>query len=123
MQGTARCQRCDSENPRQARYCMECGASLQRECPACGTLSPGGAKFCAECGAQLTNHVPAQSVPAETPAPDLSPAPRAERRQLTVLFCDVVGSTELSERLDPEELRGVINAYHEASAAVIARFD
>jgi class 3 adenylate cyclase/tetratricopeptide (TPR) repeat protein len=108
---------------------MECGGSLQRECPSCGTLSPGIAKFCPECGTQLTNNLAAPSTPVASPpasdsiAPDLPSAPRAERRQLTVLFCDVVGSTELSERLDPEELRGVITAYHQASAAVIARFD
>jgi class 3 adenylate cyclase/predicted ATPase len=50
-------------------------------------------------------------------------AREAERRQLTVMFCDLVGSTALSEQLDPEELREVIRAYQEACAAVIARFD
>jgi TOMM system kinase/cyclase fusion protein len=47
----------------------------------------------------------------------------AERRQLTVMFCDLVGSTPLSERLDPEELRQVVRAYQTACAAVIQRFD
>ena len=47
----------------------------------------------------------------------------AERRQLTVMFCDVVGSTALSEQLDPEELREVIRAYQEICAGVIARFE
>jgi class 3 adenylate cyclase/predicted ATPase len=51
-------------------------------------------------------------------------APRdAERRQLTVLFADLVGSTELATRLDPEDLRGVIGAFHRCTAAVIERFD
>jgi class 3 adenylate cyclase len=53
-------------------------------------------------------------------------APRveaAERRQLTVMFCDLVGSTELSARLDPEDLREVIGAYHRAVTGVIAQFD
>jgi predicted ATPase/class 3 adenylate cyclase len=48
-------------------------------------------------------------------------APSAERRQLTVMFCDLVGSTALSARLDPEDLRAVIGAYHRAVAAVIER--
>jgi class 3 adenylate cyclase len=48
-------------------------------------------------------------------------APSAERRQLTVLFCDLVGSTALSARLDPEDLRAVIGAYHRCAAAVIER--
>ena len=47
----------------------------------------------------------------------------AERRQLTVMFCDLVGSTPLSEQLDPEELRQVVRAYQAACAAVIQRFD
>src|SRR6516225_6377630 len=47
----------------------------------------------------------------------------AERRQLTVMFCDLVGSTALSARLDPEDLREVIGAYHAAIAEVIGRFD
>jgi class 3 adenylate cyclase len=47
----------------------------------------------------------------------------AERRQLTVMFCDLVGSTELSQRLDPEDLREVIAAYHRAVAGVVAGFD
>jgi class 3 adenylate cyclase/predicted ATPase len=49
--------------------------------------------------------------------------PTAERRQLTVMFCDLVGSTALSARLDPEDLREVIGAYHAAVAEVIGRFD
>jgi class 3 adenylate cyclase/predicted ATPase len=47
----------------------------------------------------------------------------AERRQLTVMFCDLVGSTELSSHLDPEDLREVIAAYHRAVAETVARFD
>ena len=50
-------------------------------------------------------------------------APTAERRQLTVMFCDLVGSTALSARLDPEDLREVIGAYHAAITEVIGRFD
>ena len=46
-----------------------------------------------------------------------------ERRQLTVMFCDLVGSTALSEQLDPEELRDVVRAYQQTSAAVIDRYD
>jgi hypothetical protein len=59
----------------------------------------------------------AASAPAGQPQIDTS----AERRQLTVMFCDLVGSTALSARLDPEDLRGVIGAYHRSCAAVIER--
>jgi class 3 adenylate cyclase len=61
----------------------------------------------------------------ETAGPTAAmPAPReAERRQLTVMFVDMVGSTELAARFDPEDLREVIRAYQEACARVIVRFD
>src|SRR5262245_37028594 len=52
-----------------------------------------------------------------------SPRLEAERRQLTVMFCDLVGSTALSEKLDPEELRNVVRAYQQTCAAVIGRFE
>src|SRR6516162_1129983 len=50
-------------------------------------------------------------------------AVEAERRQLTIMFCDLVGSTPLSTRLDPEDLRDVIGAYHRAVAEVVASFE
>ena len=65
--------------------------------------------------AALGAAVPAATV---TPASGDAPAPaEAERRQVTVLFCDLVGSTALSARLDPEDLRAVIGAYHRCAAA------
>jgi class 3 adenylate cyclase/predicted ATPase len=51
------------------------------------------------------------------------PLSEAERRQLTVMFCDLVGSTPLSEQLDPEDLREVVRAYQQTCATVIQRFD
>jgi hypothetical protein len=60
-------------------------------------------------------------VPALTPAVARS-APEAERRQLTVLFCDLVGSTQLSGQLDPEDLRTVVRAYQAAAAEVIQQY-
>jgi class 3 adenylate cyclase len=66
-----------------------------------------------------------KALPAD--AAPTSPAPRvetgAERRQLTVMFCDLAGSTALSSRLDPEDLREVLGAYHAAVAEVVAGFD
>ena len=69
--------------------------------------------------AALGAAVPAATV---TPASGDAPAPaEAERRQLTVMFCDLVGSTALSARLDPEDLRAVIGAYHRCVAKVVGR--
>jgi predicted ATPase/class 3 adenylate cyclase len=55
--------------------------------------------------------------------PHVAPPPEGERRQLTVLFCDLVGSTVLASQLDPEEWREVVRAYQETCAKVIARYD
>ena len=52
-----------------------------------------------------------------------SPKDAAERRHLTVMFCDLVGSTALSARLDPEDMRQVIRAYQDACSGVVARYD
>jgi hypothetical protein len=62
-------------------------------------------------------------VGSKSVSPSAARSGEAERRQLTVMFCDLVGSTELSSRLDPEDLREVISAYHRAVAAVVAGFD
>src|SRR5204863_3606050 len=62
--------------------------------------------------------------PTEGTALPLAPQrPEAERRQLTVLFCDLVDSTALARQLDPEDLREVVRAYQETCAKVIARFE
>jgi class 3 adenylate cyclase/tetratricopeptide (TPR) repeat protein len=61
--------------------------------------------------------------PPSLPAPAAPPSSDAERRQLTVLFCDLVDSTVLSTQLDPEDLREVVRAYQAACAEVIQRFD
>jgi class 3 adenylate cyclase len=58
--------------------------------------------------------------PAQEPEPHLA---EAERRQLTVMFCDLVGSTALSTRSDPEDYRDLIRAYQDTCAGVIARYD
>jgi class 3 adenylate cyclase len=62
------------------------------------------------------------SPPSGSPWPKARP-PEAERRQLTVLFCDLVDSTVLASQLDPEELREVVRAYQDTCAKVIARFE
>src|SRR5271168_1372037 len=64
----------------------------------------------------------ASGPPGETTT-TLAPKGDAERRQLTVMFCDLVGSTELAARLDPEDLREVISAYHRAVAEIVGAFD
>lgn len=75
-----------------------------------------------ETGRGAEEQQPIQTLDARRQTLDSS-RPPAERRQLTVMFCDLVGSTALSEQLDPEELREVVRAYQQTSAAVIERYD
>jgi TOMM system kinase/cyclase fusion protein len=83
--------------------------------------NPSGAKFCNGCGAPLTGQRSSPSPPVvSSPSPN---PPEAERRQLTVLFCDLVDSTVLASQLDPEEWREVVRGYQETCTKVIARFD
>jgi class 3 adenylate cyclase len=65
---------------------------------------------------------PVAKPPPEVPGPAVPPSSEAERRQLTVMFCDLVGSTALSVRLDPEDLREIIGTYHRCVAATVSRF-
>ena len=71
-------------------------------------------------GAPATRDV-AQSAMSVTSAPVSPPIIDAERRQLTVMFCDLVGSTPLSTRFDPEDLREIVGAYHRCVADTVAR--
>ena len=84
-------------------------------------LSLGQRKKLLKAAASLSHASSAASSAA--PAPNLGATASAERRQLTVMFCDLVGSTALSSRLDPEDLREVIGAYHQCATATVGRFD
>ncbi len=124
------CPHCHASVSEKAKFCPECGTSLHARCSNCGTENPHGAKFCAECGKPLAVGAAAAAPPAPTPKPVPAEAPvpadplsAGERRQLTVMFCDVVNSTGLSEQLDPEELRDIMRSYQETCSKVIRRFD
>ena len=114
------CPGCQAQIPDTSRFCPQCGVPQSLTCAACGHSNAAGSRFCAQCGGKLG----AAAQPAAEPAPVAAPRPSssAERRQLTVMFCDLVGSTALSTRLDPEDLRDVIAAYHKCTAEVVARF-
>src|SRR6516164_2432873 len=88
-----------------------------------GVTAVGHRRNLLEAIAQLgAADAPPDPIPPTAPSSG-SAAAEAERRQLTIMFCDLVGSTPLATRLDPEDLRDVIGAYHRAVAEVIARFD
>jgi len=113
-----RCSKCGSDNREGRKFCTNCGNSLVASCPKCGAPVQPGERFCGECGAALGD-APAPR-PHETPHVVASPS--GERRHLTVLFCDLVGSTEIAAQLDPEEWREMVGGYHRAAAEAITRF-
>src|SRR3990170_4089754 len=121
-----RCSSCGFENPEGTKFCIECGIPLKNRCPSCGSENLPNAKFCGECGIPLTGQTTvAKSTQRyiQLDKREDKAAPEAERRQLTVMFCDLVGSTSLSEQLDPEELRDVVRSYQESCAEVIDGHD
>jgi len=123
------CPKCNHNNREEAKFCEECGANLQSICPMCGSELRPQAKFCDNCGARIAGAKFAQFIIPKSEEEQgnteelVEPLPDAERRHLTVMFCDMVGSTPLSEKLDPEELRDVLRDYQSVCARVIRRFD
>ena len=112
-----RCPSCLAENAGTRRFCAECGSPLPSQCSACGFENESAAKFCGGCGRSMGQA--GLAAPISVPA---APRADAERRQLTVMFCDMVGSTELSTKLDPEDLREVVAAYHRGVAETVGSF-
>src|SRR5262249_35390466 len=116
------CPTCGAANLEGKKFCGDCGTPLPVRCTTCGAENPPGKKFCAGCGAALA--VRASTAPAEAVSPlPAGPTSSAEPRQITVMFCDLVGSRALASRMDPEDLREIIGAYHRCVADTVARFD
>src|SRR5690242_193519 len=101
------CPVCRSPNPNAFRFCGTCGGALARRCPSCSAPMPPRLRFCGECGAALP--------------PNGEVRPSEERKIVTVLFADLVASTELATRLDPEDLRRLYTAYFDAMSGVLDR--
>jgi class 3 adenylate cyclase/tetratricopeptide (TPR) repeat protein len=90
---------------------------LNQRCRKCAFENPPGARFCSQCAAALD-----ASEPTPTAPPSREDAVVGERRHLTILFCDLVGSTPLAARLDPEEWRATVAGYQRSASAAITRF-
>jgi class 3 adenylate cyclase/predicted ATPase len=132
-----RCPSCGFTNAEGMHFCGRCGTTLPKPCLACGFANPADHRFCGNCGARLPELAAPPSPPSpvrqdDPPATQTTPVgsrpathhpPEAERRQLTVLFCDLVDSTALATQLDPEEWREVVRAYQETCAKVVACFE
>src|SRR3984957_13335761 len=104
------------------RFCGDCGASAG-VCPSCGEPLTPGKRFCRACGSPAAEFGrPAPAGPAAAAGPGYGPDPVAERRVCSVLFCDVVGFTPLSESRDPEAVRELLTQYFAVARTVVGRY-
>src|SRR4030067_802112 len=125
-----KCPKCGFDNSEKAKFCNDCGHKMDPSCPQCGTMNPLGSKFCFNCGHNL-------SALAASPPKDLSFDEKiakiqkylpkgitekilsqrdkieGERKQVTVMFCDMKGFTPLSEKLGPEAVYSLMDQVYE----------
>lgn len=112
------CGDCGHENPPGSRFCGACGERIGVEkCPECGVAADPGQKFCTGCGTALIAS-PAAIAAANTPTAQ----PAGERKQVTVVFADVMGSMELAEETDPERWREIVDGLFQILAQAVERF-
>jgi len=125
-----KCPKCQSENREGAKFCNECGNKLEILCTECGNVNREGSKFCDECGHDLT--LPTKPTPKALSFDEkLDKIQRylpkgltekilaqrdkieGERKQVTVMFCDMEGFTAFAEKLGPEEAYGIMDQIYE----------
>ena len=117
-----RCSQCGAECLAGMKFCGQCGAPLVSFCPSCGAGNPPEHKFCGQCGAALG--APRLGEPAASKLQTLgtmSTLP-GEMKQVTVLFCDIVNSTPLTERLGPEGMRDLVHSFLETGLGEVQRY-
>jgi class 3 adenylate cyclase/tetratricopeptide (TPR) repeat protein len=128
---TIRCPSCGHENPPDGRFCGECGAELTRACSECGRENPANQPFCGGCGRELSAAAQRAPAPPEPQIPEHLAAKiragagalKGERKQVTVLFADVVGSMELSEQAGPEAWRGIMERLFSLCCDAVHRYE
>ena len=114
------CPTCRAEQPDGARFCNQCGSALQLSCASCGTSLPAGSRFCNVCGTPVPG---TGEVQVTAPGGDPAEVVRgAQRRVTSVLFCDLVGFTALSESRDHEETRELLSQYFEDAHRIVDRY-
>jgi len=135
-----KCPKCQTENREGVKFCEQCGAKMELECPKCRGKIPLGTKFCGECGHNLT-------LPSEPPPKDLSFDEKldkiqrylpkgltekilsqrdkieGERKQVTVMFCDMAGYTSLSEKLGPDGTYQLMDNIYELLIHEVHRYE
>ena len=118
------CPTCSYKNAQDAKFCENCGAQLVRLCTSCRTENTPRAKFCKNCGenlegiSALAENARLRSLQQTAPRGLQEKMREArkdiegERKPVTILFADIVGSTAIAEKLDPEEWREIVSGAH-----------
>jgi len=125
------CPRCQVRNRDGLRFCEHCGASLLGTCPQCNTPIIDGVSFCGSCGTPLALSPAARfaSPGAYTPRYladrilNSRSALEGERKQVTVLFCDLANSTPLAELLGPEAMHGLLDSFFDLALSEVHRYE
>jgi class 3 adenylate cyclase len=136
-----KCPNCSHNNSPEAKFCENCGQPLERVCPNCHSPVSEDAKFCHNCGQQLAGgEAEARAAkPMRSQSLDAlrRSAPKAmagkilaerdrmqgERKLVTALFADIVGSTSLAEKMDPEDWREIVGGAHQRVSQAVYRYE
>lgn len=129
-----KCQKCQFENPVDAKFCINCASPVEFRCPNCGAFTPATGKFCKDCAHELKK--PLEVAPINFDQPQ-SYTPKhiadkiltsrssieGERKLVTVLFADVANYTAMSEKLDPEEIHQIMDGCFKILLDEIQRYE
>lgn len=131
-----KCADCGHENDDDARFCEKCGNPLARVCPNCNSPIKPGASFCKNCGTPITQKSLAvaeqerlallrQSAPSDLKEKIRTSSAQieGERKPVTILFTDIVGSTSLAEKLDPEEWKEIVSTAHQRISQMVYKYE
>jgi class 3 adenylate cyclase/predicted enzyme related to lactoylglutathione lyase len=136
-----KCPNCSFENAVDAKFCENCGQPFERVCPNCGKPVSANARFCKNCGfnlagaaaqAQPTPVTQSANLDALRKTAPLSVSQKilaererteGERKLVTALFTDIVGSTSLAEAMDPEDWREIVSGAHQRVSQAVYRYE
>ena len=130
------CKKCGYENDDDAEFCEKCGSALARACPNCNSPLKPGASFCKKCGTPVSAQRPSagekerlaalqQAAPSGLKEKIRSSSAKieGERKPVTILFTDIVGSTSLAEKLDPEEWKEIVSGAHQRVSQAVYKYE
>ena len=128
------CPECQFENPSKAVFCCKCGTKFESLCRGCGYQNPPESSFCCKCGGSLSSNdvlsddnesaVHEHQATLETGTESkIREAPDSERKCVTVMFSDLTGYTEMSEKLDPEDVKEITSTIFSELTKIIEKYD